>query len=517
MEERFSRYAAATIAGLFAAITIRYSSFVGVIADSSGYISQAHRWLDGQLFGALALVHLPSWPNPWLEVPLGYRLGNIAGTDVFVYPPGLPLMIAAAIGLGGELAGHVVAPLLGGAAVWATGELAHRLGGPVARVLAAALMATSAIALSMSVTAMSDVPTVGLWSVALVLALRGHRSSSLASGLLVAMAILTRPNLAPLAVIPVGLLVWSQSSGRIVSGLTFAAAASIGPLTLLATQGMLYESYLASGYLGIAQAFSFANVASNVASYPRWYFQTHTPAIVLAFVAPFLLWHVRDGPRQRRAFTLAVILLVFSVAVYAAYLPYTPFPEWQYLRFMLPAFPPLYALTAAVISKGIDRLPRRGQWPGLVILAVLLAGLQARSAHEMLFTRLWQMNKPVLLAVSYLDAALPPNAMVMTLFHSGSVRDATGRTILRPDLIAPQQLDHVVGLVGQFGYDLYVLMDEELERPGFNALWAPHTKLLNLDGRPRAKIGANGRLSLYRASDVHHPAADQSWPVDIVQ
>jgi len=97
------------------------------------------------------------------------------------------------------------------------------------------------------------------------------------------------------------------------------------------------------------------------------------------------------------------------------------------------------------------------------------------------------------------------------------VRDATGRKILRPDLIPPQQLDAVAALVEQYGYDLYVLLDEELERKGFDAIWAPHTKLLALDWPPQARIGANGRFSLYRVRDAKRSSRGESWPVDVVR
>ena len=155
--ERLARLVAVAIAGLFTAITIRYASFAATISDGAGYVSEATRWLQSDLFVPQPFAFWPGWQIHW-AVPLGYRTGPVIGADVFTYPPGLPMTMAAAMAWGGELAAYLVPPVLGGLLVWAAGELAARLAGPAARVIAAALMATSAIALLMAVQPMSDVP-----------------------------------------------------------------------------------------------------------------------------------------------------------------------------------------------------------------------------------------------------------------------------------------------------------------------------------------------------------------------
>lgn len=173
MSERPASFVVATIGVLFAASAVRYSAFVGPISDGSGYVSEAYRWLAGQLIGPLTFSLLPQWPNSWFELPLGYRPGLLSGTDVFTYPPGYPLAMAGAMWIGGRLAAHVVAPVLGGLLVWATADLAGQLAGRSAAVFATALMATSAIALQMAVAPMSDLPAAAWWALSLALAARG--------------------------------------------------------------------------------------------------------------------------------------------------------------------------------------------------------------------------------------------------------------------------------------------------------------------------------------------------------
>jgi Dolichyl-phosphate-mannose-protein mannosyltransferase len=503
------------IAALFGAVSARYATFAATIVDGSGYVSEASRWLARDLFGPMPFVFLPAWPDVSLVFPLGYRLGPVTGTDVPSYPPGFPLVMAAAMSIGGELAAYLVPPLLGAGLVWATGELATTLAGPRAAVIAAALMATSPIALSMAMSTMSDVPAAAWWILSLTLALRGRAFAAVAAGLAAAMAILTRPNLAPLAAIPVFLAFSASGSNRLLQGGLCGAGVSLGLGILMWTQALLYGSPTSSGHPGIENLFRLSYVPDNLFRYARWYAETHTPLVLLASLAPLVFWRpvpaARGGSRR-----LALTLLVFAVGVYVAYLPYFPYTDWLFLRFMLPAMAPLFALTAAVLARGIDRLPRLGQVPALALLLALITGNQVAHALDKQVTEHALWNQRVRMAGQYLENMLPSNAVVVTFFHSGSIRYYTGHAVLRPDLVPPDRLDAALEQLEQNGYKPYVLVDRDLERAGLLARF-PSSRLGRLDWPARAQIGTHGHIALYDLADRARHARGEQWPVDTLR
>ena len=93
----------------------------------------------------------------------------------------------------------LVVVLSTGVAVWATGALAWRLGGGVAALIAATLVATSPTFLYHAFQPMSDVPVTAAW---IVCWLQVARAAPASGGLAAAVATLIRPNLAPLAAVP---------------------------------------------------------------------------------------------------------------------------------------------------------------------------------------------------------------------------------------------------------------------------------------------------------------------------
>lgn len=518
-DPKWASVATIVLATTFVAVAVRYAFFVAAISDSSGYVSEASRWLVHDLFGPQPFAFWPAWPDLSLTTPLAYRAGTTPGTDVFVYPPGLPLTLAAAMAIGGSLAAHVVPPLMGGLLVWATGDLAGRLAGPSARLIAAALMATSAIAFTLSLDVMSDVPVSAWWMLSLVFAPRRRPLAMMASGLVVSMAILTRPNLAPLAIIPGVLAVLCSPGRRWWHGTIFFCTASVGPALLLWLQATLYGSPLASGYGAIQHMFSWSHVHENWLRYPRWYLSAHTPAIVLAILAP-IIWRrsaeSNDGrtPNERRYLVLA--LLAFAVATYAAYLTYFPYADWEFLRFMLPGIAPLYALTGAVLARGVDAFPRPARLAASLIVLGLTAGFQVRQTYDKQATEHWKWQRRILLTGHYLNAVLPRNAIVMTFFHSGSVRYYTGLPILRSDLVPPESLDALLARLEQGGYHPYLLLDDELERPALAARF-PQSRVGKLDWPPRARIGTYGRIDLYDLADPARHDRGERWPIDVLR
>src|SRR5439155_15652061 len=113
-----------------------------------------------------------------------------------------------AMKVGGANAVYYVVPVLGALSVWLTYILGRRIAGPQAGVAAAILVAFSPIFVFHTIEPMSDVPATAWWLLAWACAtaptLGGPVWSAFFAGLAVSLAIATRPNLAPLALI----LVW---------------------------------------------------------------------------------------------------------------------------------------------------------------------------------------------------------------------------------------------------------------------------------------------------------------------
>src|SRR5207244_3527061 len=112
------------------------------------------------------------------------------------------------------------------------------------------------------------------------------------------------------------------------------------------------------------------HVAPNAARYSRWLLETHTPFLLLALAAP---WVIGRGRGDRR---LALVSLAGCALIVATYLAYTVFDDWWYTRFLVPAVPILLVLSVAVVLELTAWLPpsggRRLRAPAAVILCLVL-------------------------------------------------------------------------------------------------------------------------------------------------
>ena len=173
--------------------------------------------------------------------------------------------------------------------VWLTFVLGRQLDDEVTGASAAVLLACSPIFLYQSVQPMSDVPAAALWLGALTAASRAPATA----GVLMSLAILTRVNLAPLALLLVIVLPHRRA------WLRFGLAALPGLVVMVALNVARYGGALASGYGSTEVLFSLAHVRPNLARYPAWLIGTETPFLLLALLAP--AWIARHRDRARLA------------------------------------------------------------------------------------------------------------------------------------------------------------------------------------------------------------------------
>ena len=137
-----------------------------------------------------------------------------------------------------------------------------------------------------------------------------------------------------------------------------------------------------------------------------------------------------------------------------SYLFYLPWEEWWYVRFLMPAFPPMLALTAATLwtlAAPLERFLIGGQ---RLVAAAAMAGV---SWHGVSFSLergaqlQWIAEQRYKTVGAYVDAALPHRAVLICMQHSGGARFYSGRITVRYDVIEPADLALVVSQLRQLG------------------------------------------------------------------
>jgi hypothetical protein len=440
-----------------------YSTCAAGGSDASGYISQARLFAEGRLLGDDGVEARPPWPHAEMTLaPLGYRPAADIHRLAPTYPPGLPLLMAPAH-LVHPAAVYLVVPVCGMVAVWMTVLIGEQYRVPVAGGLAAVLVSVSPTFLYQLVQPMSDVPVTAFWLLALWFAARRTAPAAALAGTAAGIAILTRPNLAPLA----GLVLLAAAIRPGPRGRAWSVALVILPIlpalvALGAIQSVRFGSPLASGYGSFDSLFAFENVRPNLERYPRWLTETHTAAIWLWVVAP--LSHGRAVTPPDR--WMVWIAWLFCAALFAAYLPYVYFQpqEWMYTRFLLPAIPLMWLLAMSAVLGAVGRFPRLVSTTVVaVVVAVLVACSIEAATSRFAFSMKYGEAKYVRTA-RLVNQHLPQNAILISMQHSGSLRYYTRRPVLRYDFVDPGWLDFATEWLRAQGYALYAVVDRwELE------------------------------------------------------
>lgn len=472
-------------------------------SDSHCYLGQADAFAAGRAFLAEPLAPIAVWPSARTTLsPAGFLPAeNRPGTSSPICPPGLALMMAPLVRLDvrGVSAAFFVVPLLGALCVWLTYQLGRTLASATIGALAALLVASSPIFLYQLVQPMSDVPAMTWWTAAAVLLMRRTASAALFAGLATAAAVVTRPNLVPLAAV-LGLYAALTSPRSLIA---FGAGAAPGAIAVATLNVMQFGSWSSTGYGSTAALFSIGNIWPNLTRYPVWLLTTHTPFLALAAAAPWLAVPRAGSPTRSptsRSIVRSDVALALAMvaAVFACYLAYVVFDAWWYSRFLLPALPFLIVLSLMVLAELLRRACGR---PALAVTVVLSLGLSLwwlRTAGELQAFNLQALERHFIDAGNFVANRLPQNAVVLTVKNSGSVRFYSGRPTLTWDSLDPEALDDAVDRLRQAGYSPYLLLEAEEEQP-FKDRFRGHSALAELDWPPLARVGA--MIKVYDPAD----------------
>jgi Dolichyl-phosphate-mannose-protein mannosyltransferase len=479
---------AALLAAATTAVGVAYGTMVAGGSDSYGYVSQSELWLTGHLKVAQPWVEEVPWPNKgWSFAPLGFRPAADEWAIVPTYAPGLPLLMAAARLVGGSCAAFWVVPLAGGILVFATYGLGRRLQSPVAGVLAAWLVATSPAFLEMVVQPMTDVPIAAAWAATFYFLFGGTIRLALAAGLTAGLAVLIRPNLAPLASVVVLWLIWkaaraerSRRADRIRELIAFVAALAPGVLATAAIQTYLYGAPWRSGYGTFNSIFDRTRFFPNLANYAGWMSDRQTPMALVGLAAvlmPFMwLW-----PSTQDRSKLAACGL-FVVGVWVSYCLYLEFDSSGYLRFLLPTWP-FMMIGVVQLLQAPARSRRLGGALVPVVGALALGLWGLHTANEESAFTLWQGEIRYTAVARLVREATPENSVIFAMQHSGSVRYYGGRTTLRFDALDADWLDRAVRWFAARGIHSYLVADG-WEIPNFRHRFPGQATTAVLDSPP---------------------------------
>ena len=443
-------------------VGLKFGAFVAGGADSYGYVSQADLWLARDLTIHQPLALQVPWAEPdWTLSPLGYRPADVRGTIVPIYAPGLPLLMAAAKMAIGPFGPYLVTPVLGGVTVWLTYLLGTRVWSPLVGVGAATWLSFSPSFLFMLMGPMSDVPATAFFTAAAVALTRRSRWRAAWTGLLTGLVVLIRPNLVPAVPVFATLIALTEISwrARLRATLLFGFACLPFALVVAATNNHLYGAPWKSGYGSFDELYAWRFLLPNLRQYVRWLGDTQTPLIAFCIV-PFAFWRGLLCERRRTLATIAALALI----IWLCYLFYLVFDAWWYLRFLLPALPLTLVLAVIGLRLTLSRLTR-GLRLGLAAAAlVTVVFLQARYARANSVMQVCR-NESVYVSVGeYVRARLPPNAILLTAQHSGSMRHYGRRMTMRYDTLSRRWWPRAVPILVDLGWRPYIVLTDYEER-----------------------------------------------------
>lgn len=442
-------------------------------SDSACYALMTRAYVEGRWQPDSPLAREAPWPEATRVAAPGGFLPSAtrAGAAVPICAPGYGLLVAPLARVAGLDAVHVVPPAAAAMVVWLAFVLTRRLTTAWAGVGAAVLVAASPIVLFQAVQPMNDITTGAIWVGVAVAMLAGR---PVTTGLLLGVGLLVRPNLAPAAVVAVlgcGVVAaGAEVTGRFRRAATAMSVASLAALpgvaAVLALNASLYGSALQSGYGDLGVLFAWAHVPENVGRYGRTWLATSTPLVLLALTAPVAV----ATAARRSAWLLAALAAALSVV----YLAYRPFPEWWYLRFLLPAVVLSIVLAVSALAALSTRVGRRAGVLAATAIVVAVAITTSRTSETREALGLARLEARFPLTSEVVATRLPATAVLVTGWSSGAVRFQPGREVVMWDALDPAWLDRALAWLDGHGRPAAIAL-ESWEQEAFRARFAGQT------------------------------------------
>ena len=465
---------------------VHYGSFAAAGSDSYGYLSQARLWLDGIPRVEQPFVQDFSWPNrEWMFSPLGYRPFSADGTIVPTYPPGLPMLMALFSVFGGNGPFYVV-PILGALMLALTYMLGKdATGSRTVGALAAVLLLASPVFLTHLLVPMSDIPAAAGWTLVAVMVLR-HRP--LAAGIAAGVTLLIRPNLVLLALAPV--FTWQEKRDSLIR---YAMGIVPGLVAIVVINTLLYGGPFSSGYGSLFEPYSWSSVPLNLRNYTMWMVQSQTPFILLSLVPLFVRGALReDSPAASARNCLGGIVIL----TFLSYVFYATFDHWFYLRFLLPAYPALLVLLAAALRWLASKIPVDARVPAVAAVCAVIVPFGVNLGRSEGIFRVAVYEQRHIRAAQEVASRTPPDAIVLSVQHSGSVRYYANRTTMRYDWLEEGALDAALRDLAAKGRRAYLVVDDWEEKE-FRTRFSPANRAGRLDWAPLVRVTGSPEVHVF--------------------
>ena len=394
--------------------------------------------------------------------------------------------MAAIKTVAGDDAVYLVTPLLGGLVIWLMFVFGSSVADRRTGCTAAVLFAFTPLFVFHALIPMSDVPATAWWLLAWVFALAMGQWAPFWSGIASSAAILTRPNIAPLALVLAAFIV-SRSGVR--HAMMYVAGVLPSTFFIAALNQYLYGSPVSSGHGPLDTLFDVRYLTTNLKQFWTWLIDLHTPAVLVGVLA------FATG-RVKRAWWM----LAFSMALLACYLFYLPLDNWTFLRFLLPALPLLVIFDASVGVSLIERMPLALRGAAAFALCTLVPFWFVTKTHSLGIFEVSAGARRYATVGDAVGRRVPSDAVIISMNHSGSLRLYGDRASIRWDLIDPDRLDDVIADVRTHGHTPYFLL-EDWEETRVRDRFGRFGTFGKLDWPPAAEYLGHGRACLYAVDD----------------
>jgi hypothetical protein len=296
---------------------------------------------------------------------------------------------------------------------------------------------------------------------------------------------------------------WRDRATRTV---LFAIASLPGAMAVASVNNTLYGSPLMSGYGELGPGFRLEYASVNFRNYAAWWLESQGP---FAFVFPAAFWFWRKASPMRREF---LVVVGFALGVWLLYVFYLPFETWWFLRFLVAGVPVVFLLGADAVSRAAGKTATV-RVVALGAFTVIVGSHVSRFIDTRDILDIGRGERRYIEPALHIASAVPPDAVILAMQHSGSLRYYTGRLILRWDALDPAWLDRAVTFLRGRGIPTYLVI-ESWEDERIRARFAGQQTLADLDRGPIATArGGDVRIYRLQAPEAGSPRVPVEIPI----
>jgi hypothetical protein len=173
-----------------------------------------------------------------------------------------------------------------------------------------------------------------------------------------------------------------------------------------------------------------------------------------------------------------------------------PFRDWWYLRFVLTIFPFLFILLGAALAGLFRAAPAAIAVPALTVVLALALNFTLGFTIRLGALRVGEGEERYTAVARFIDRELPPNAIVLSMQHSGTIRFYSARMTVRYEYIPEYRFKSSLEWLTRNGFRPYILL-EEWEIPRWRLHFVGDPPVANLDFRVLGELQWPANIRLF--------------------